>query len=119
MGGKAKPTKHTAKELAKKLSDATTNRGGGAAGLKDRLGGPAGHSKFQCHICMQQAPDLKSMQAHHESKHAKLEPFDPSRYDDLHEKQGGTTKGVAVRGSIYKQGKKGEEKEEREEKETA
>ena len=60
--GKAKPAKHTAKEISQKIAEATTNKGGGKDGHVDRLGGKAGHAKFQCHICMQQAPDLKSMQ---------------------------------------------------------
>lgn len=105
MGGKAKPTKHTAREIAGKTFAATVNRGGGAEGLKDRLGGPAGHSKFLCPHCGQAAPDIKSMQAHHESKHSKL-PWDEAAYTDQHEAQGGTTKGVAVRGSIYGAGGK-------------
>eukprot|EP01084_Bolivina_argentea_P051830 95307_1 len=101
MGGKAKPTKHTAKELAKKAKEATTNKGGGGAGVSDRAGGKAGHSKFICHICMMQAPDLKSMEAHMTSKHPK-ETFDPTRYQDLHVAQGGTTQGVGVRGGYAK-----------------
>ena len=48
MGGKAKPKKHTAKEIAGKVAAATTNKGGGKAGLADRLGGAAGHAKFKC-----------------------------------------------------------------------
>ena len=97
MGGKAKPTKHTAKELAKKAAEATTNKGGGKAGIDDRKGGKAGHSKFMCHVCMQQAPDLKSMKLHYESKHPK-EPWDEARFADLHDVHGGTTQGVGVRG---------------------
>ncbi|KAJ4721521.1 zinc finger (C2H2 type) family protein [Melia azedarach] len=38
MTGKAKPKKHTAKEIAMKVDAATTNRGGGKAGLADRSG---------------------------------------------------------------------------------
>jgi hypothetical protein len=45
MAGKAKPKKHTAKELASKAAAALTNKGGGAAGLADRKGGAAGHAK--------------------------------------------------------------------------
>eukprot|EP00758_Cryptobia_borreli_P007750 Tbor_TRINITY_DN5327_c4_g1::TRINITY_DN5327_c4_g1_i3::g.4963::m.4963 len=101
MGGKAKPTKHTAKEISGKNFAATVNRGGGKDGLKDRLGGAAGHAKFLCPHCGQQAPDIKSMEAHHESKHPKID-FDPNVYEDRHTILGGTTKGVAVRGSIYK-----------------
>lgn len=99
MGGKAKPTKHTSAETAKKTQLATQNMGGGSAGLKDRQGGAAGHSKFVCYVCMAQAPDLKTMKIHFENKHPSL-VIDESKFDDLHELQGGTTKGVAVRGSV-------------------
>src|SRR4051812_19083106 len=101
MGGKAKPTKHTASEIAKKTAEATTNKGGGSAGLQDRLGGPAGHAKYACPHCLTPCPDLKSMQVHHEARHPKV-PYDPSVYEDQHEKQGGTTQGVAIRGSTKK-----------------
>lgn len=37
--GKAKPAKHTSAELAAKAAAALTNKGGGAAGKQDRLGG--------------------------------------------------------------------------------
>ena len=72
--GKAKPTKHTAAELKKKEADATTNKGGGNAGINDRKGGAAGHSKWACKVCAQAAPDPKSLQAHFESKHSKMGP---------------------------------------------
>lgn len=101
MTGKAKPTKHSAKEIAKKTAEATTNKGGGLDGLKDRLGGAAGHSKFICDVCMTQVPDLKTMQNHYEAKHPTA-TFDPAKFEDMHEKVGGTTKGVAVRGSLKK-----------------
>mmetsp|Transcript_79215 Transcript_79215/g.183821 ORF Transcript_79215/g.183821 Transcript_79215/m.183821 type:complete len:106 (+) Transcript_79215:102-419(+) len=102
MGGKAKPTKHTAAELKQKEKDATCNRGGGAAGAKDRAGGTVGHSKYKCYICMQAAPDPKSMQMHFESKHPK-EEFSIEKCTDLHACVGGvTTQGVAVRGGIKK-----------------
>jgi hypothetical protein len=101
MGGKAKPTKHTAKEIAKKSALATVNASGGKAGELDRKGGKAGHSKYQCPQCMQAAPDLKSMKLHFESKHPKA-TWDDSKFEDLHEKHGGTTTGVAVRGGYAK-----------------
>lgn len=101
MTGKAKPKKHTAAELARKNAMANTNMGGGAAGLKDRQGGQAGHSKYTCKVCMAPAPDLKTMAAHYESKHP-AETFNEEDFEDQHEKQGGTTKGVAVRGSVKK-----------------
>ena len=99
MGGKAKPTKHTAKEIAGKVAAATQNKGGGKAGLADRKGGAAGHAKFKCPSCGIQSPSLKSAEMHWDSKHPKL-PFVPEDWTDLHELHGGvTTKGVAVRGS--------------------
>ena len=99
MGGKAKPTKHTAKEIAKKVGEATTNKGGGKAGLADRKGGAAGHAKFKCPSCGIQSPSIKSAEMHWDSKHPKL-PFVPEDWSDMHAANGGvTTKGVAVRGS--------------------
>jgi hypothetical protein len=46
-----------------KAKAALQNAGGGAAGLKDRLGGAAGHAKFLCKHCGAQAPSQKQMQA--------------------------------------------------------
>lgn len=101
MGGKAKPTKHTAAEIAAKVKAATQNKGGGKAGLADRKGGAVGHSKFKC-VCGVAAPDIKTMQAHHESKHPAI-PWDPEKVINLHELAGGvTTQGVAIRGSQKK-----------------
>jgi hypothetical protein len=87
-------------EIKKKTAEATTNKGGGKAGLVDRKGGAAGHAKFQCPVCGMAAPDLKArsrrlrhpapqrltravsraqtMQIHHDSKHPKL-PFEPEK----------------------------------------
>ncbi|KAM3213130.1 hypothetical protein ACQJBY_065874 [Aegilops geniculata] len=84
MTGKAKPKKHTAKEIAAKIDAATTNRGGGKAGQKDRLGQEkGGHAKMECPLCKVTAPDVKSMQIHHEARHPKL-PFDPDKINNLH-----------------------------------
>mmetsp|Transcript_16029 Transcript_16029/g.39906 ORF Transcript_16029/g.39906 Transcript_16029/m.39906 type:complete len:101 (-) Transcript_16029:177-479(-) len=99
--GKAKPAKHTAAEIKAKEHAATTNMGGGKAGLVDRKGGAAGHAKFQCHICKTAAPSITSMKAHHDSKHPLL-PWEPEKCTDLHEVFGGTTQGVGVRGSKKK-----------------
>ncbi|KAL4422255.1 hypothetical protein ABPG75_008452 [Micractinium tetrahymenae] len=100
--GKAKPAKHTSAELAAKAKAATQNAGGGKAGLADRKGGAVGHAKYKCHICGQAAPDLKTMQIHHDAKHPKL-PWEPEKCENLHALTGGvTTQGVAVRGSIKK-----------------
>lgn len=107
---KAKPTKHTAAEIAGKAHAATVNAGGGAAGLKDRLGGAAGHSKFMCSHCKTPCTSLVQARAHHDSKHEKL-PFSESDYTNIHELHGGvTTVGVAVRGTTNaeKLKKKGE-----------
>lgn len=84
MTGKAKPKKHTAKELAAKLDAATTNRGGGKAGQADRTGQvKGGHAKLECPHCKITAPDVKTMQIHHDSKHPKIQ-FDESRLNNLH-----------------------------------
>lgn len=101
MGGKAKPTKHTAAEIARKTAEATTNKGGGKAGLADRLGGAAGHAKYMCPICKTQSPDLKSLQMHHEARHPKV-PFVHDEIVNTHAVFGGTTQGVGVRGSNKK-----------------
>lgn len=100
--GKAKPAKHTAAELKAKAFAATVNRGGGAAGIADRKGGRAGHARFKCPVCAMQAPDMKTMQIHHESKHPKL-PWDADKIVDTHAETGGvTTAGIAVAGSKKK-----------------
>ena len=100
MGG-TKFKKHTAAALNAKAKDALENRGGGKDGLQDRRGGAAGHAKYQCPICKQQAPDLKSMSMHFESKHPK-EAFDEGLCTNLHAVHGSTTVGVAVKGSSKK-----------------
>ncbi|XP_058183202.1 protein METHYLENE BLUE SENSITIVITY 1 [Rhododendron vialii] len=84
MTGKAKPKKHTAKEIQSKVDAATTNRGGGKAGLLDRSGiEKGGHAKLECPLCKVTAPDIKTMQIHHDSKHPKI-PFDESKLNNLH-----------------------------------
>ena len=99
MAGKAKPKKHTAKELKQKQDAALTNKGGGKAGLADRKGGAAGHAKFKCPICGMAAPSIKSGELHWDSKHPKM-PFKTgrvvgftrhSRRDD--ERRGGERRG--------------------------
>ncbi|KAK4476331.1 hypothetical protein RD792_015477 [Penstemon davidsonii] len=91
MTGKAKPKKHTAKELALKADAALTNRGGGKAGLADRTGHKKGdHAKFECPLCKVTAPDVKSMQIHHEARHPKI-PFDESKISNLHATRAGDT----------------------------
>jgi len=103
MGGKAKPTKHTAKEMAQKAKMSSCNMGGGTSGLKDRQGGAAGHAKLQCQICGQAAPDPTSAAAHWESKHKKMGAFDITQFQDKHAENGGvTTQGTAVRGKFDK-----------------
>ncbi|XP_059665594.1 protein METHYLENE BLUE SENSITIVITY 1-like [Cornus florida] len=84
MTGKAKPKKHTAKEIQAKVDAATTNRGGGKAGKADRSGiEKGGHAKLECPHCKVTAPDIKSMQIHHDAKHPKM-PFDESKLNNLH-----------------------------------
>lgn len=75
-----------------------TQQGGGKAGAADRKGGAAGHAKFKCPTCGQQAPSIKSAEMHWDSKHSKL-PFVPDDWTDTHEENGGvTTSGVAIKG---------------------
>eukprot|EP00450_Noctiluca_scintillans_P039805 CAMPEP_0194477186 /NCGR_PEP_ID=MMETSP0253-20130528/966_1 /TAXON_ID=2966 /ORGANISM="Noctiluca scintillans" /LENGTH=118 /DNA_ID=CAMNT_0039316117 /DNA_START=53 /DNA_END=409 /DNA_ORIENTATION=+ len=101
MTGKAKAQKHTAKEINQKAFAATVNRGGGNAGKSDRAGGKAGHAKYKCPVCGQQAPDPKSCEMHWDSKHTKTGPFEITGWSDLHAECGGvTTAGIAVRGGL-------------------
>uniref|UniRef100_A0A1J3H623 Zinc finger (C2H2 type) family protein n=1 Tax=Noccaea caerulescens TaxID=107243 RepID=A0A1J3H623_NOCCA len=84
MTGKAKPKKHTAKEIQAKIDAALTNRGGGKAGIADRTGKEkGGHAKYECPHCKITAPDLKTMQIHHESKHPKI-TYEESKLVNLH-----------------------------------
>ncbi|XP_013587169.1 PREDICTED: uncharacterized protein LOC106295744 [Brassica oleracea var. oleracea] len=84
MTGKAKPKKHTAKEIQAKIDAALTNRGGGKAGIADRTGKEkGGHAKFECPHSKITAPDLKTMQIHHDSKHPKI-PYEESKLVNLH-----------------------------------
>ena len=102
MAGKAKPKKHTAKSLAAKADAALTNRGGGAAGKQDRLGGAAGHAKYKCPTCGQAAPSEKSAIAHWDSKHSKF-PFVFADWTDAHAAAGGvTTQRTGVKGGKSK-----------------
>ncbi|KAL3815139.1 hypothetical protein ACJIZ3_016407 [Penstemon smallii] len=104
MTGKAKPKKHTAKELALKADAALTNRGGGKAGLADRTGHEkGGHAKFECPLCKVTAPDVKSMQIHHEARHPKI-PFDESKISNLHATLAGDSSKPkpGIRGSLKK-----------------
>ena len=95
MGGKAKPTKHTAKEIAEG-GGGDPEQGRGKAGLADRKGGAAGHAA-QVPSCGVQSPSLKSGCTGTQAPQAALRA---GRLDHLHELHGGvTTKGVAVRGS--------------------
>eukprot|EP01018_Ginkgo_biloba_P007681 Gb_30012 [translate_table: standard] len=84
MTGKAKPKKHTAKEIASKVDAATTSRGGGKAGLIDRKGADkGGHAKYECPHCKVTAPDIKTMEIHHEARHPKI-PYEESKLVNLH-----------------------------------
>ncbi|XP_030529343.1 protein METHYLENE BLUE SENSITIVITY 1-like [Rhodamnia argentea] len=104
MTGKAKPKKHTAKEIAAKVDAATTNRGGGKAGLADRSGiEKGGHAKYECPNCKTTCPDVKSMQIHHDARHPKI-PFDESKLINLHASLNGDTSKTrpGIRGSHKK-----------------
>jgi hypothetical protein len=38
---------------------------------------------MECPLCKVTAPDVKSMQIHHEARHPKI-PFDPEKINNLH-----------------------------------
>mmetsp|Transcript_24935 Transcript_24935/g.59968 ORF Transcript_24935/g.59968 Transcript_24935/m.59968 type:complete len:208 (+) Transcript_24935:76-699(+) len=98
-GRKGKENKHTKTELKNKEKTATQNVGGGKDGLKDRKGGEAGHAKFECKLCGVRSPSLTTQRIHHEAKHPTI-PFEPDKLsENVHQKFGGTTKGVAVKGA--------------------
>ncbi|CAM6116331.1 unnamed protein product [Calypogeia fissa] len=105
MTGKAKPKKHTAKEIAAKIDAATTNRGGGKAGVEDRLAkDKGGHAKLACPVCKATAPDSKSMKIHHEARHPKL-PYVEDSLVNLHASAPPSTSSApkpGVRGSLKK-----------------
>ena len=76
MSGKAKPQKHTAKEIAMKHHEAKMKaggRGGGEEGKEKRKAPKEGKKNvfINCSICFTAQPSLKSMQIHYESKHPK------------------------------------------------
>merc|ERR1712173_274158 len=78
MPRKAKPTKHSSKDLKRKAALANTDRGGGKAGKAARAGNGTGGAKFKCYICATNAPSEKSMKIHFEAKHSKL-TFEPEK----------------------------------------
>ena len=89
MSGKAKPAKHTAKEIAMKDHEAKMRqggRGGGAEGKEKRKAPKEGKKNvfITCSICFTQQPSLKSMEIHYENKHPK-ENWEDAKVD--YEKQ--------------------------------
>ena len=106
MGGK-KIQHHTAGKLAAKAKESLTNKGGGKAGKADRMGGAAGHSRFECKICKTTAPSMKTLEVHFESKHPTIPLCEVvNNITDLHAANGGvTTQGIAVKGSNKVKGK--------------
>lgn len=76
MGGKAKPTKHTAKEIAGKHHAAKMKAGGCGGGLDGRMKrtAPKEGKKdifIKCEKCFVLQPSMKSMMIHYENKHPK------------------------------------------------
>ena len=76
MSGKAKPQKHTAKEIAQKAHEAKLKRGGrggGQEGMEKRKAPKEGKKDIfiKCNICFTMQPSIKSMSIHYESKHPK------------------------------------------------
>lgn len=76
MGGKAKPTKHTAKEIAGKHHAAKMKAGGCGGGLDGRAKRTAPKEGkrdifIKCEKCFVMQPSLKSLMIHYENKHPK------------------------------------------------
>ena len=76
MGGKAKPTKHSAKEIAQKHHESKMKngaRGGGQDGIEKRTAPKEGKRDIflKCEKCLLMQPSLKSMKLHYENKHPK------------------------------------------------
>lgn len=80
MGGKAKPTKHTSRELQAK-ADLHKPRGGGKAGQAER----APMIAYTCIICRQSIAHSNALKVHYEAKHPK-ETLNESAYADQLEK---------------------------------
>jgi hypothetical protein len=76
MGGKAKPTKHTAKEIAGKHHAAKMKAGGCGGGIDGRVKrtAPKEGKKdifIKCEKCFVMQPSFKSLKIHFENKHPK------------------------------------------------
>lgn len=76
MPGKAKPTKHTTKEINKKHHDAKMKAGGtggGSEGIAKRKAPKEGKKDIflKCEKCLMLQPSMKSMAIHYENKHPK------------------------------------------------
>jgi len=73
MGRKGKTQKHSAAEITAKhkaAKEAKGAAGGGNAGAEKRKNAGAKISAT-CEICMSMQPNIKSMEAHYDSKHPK------------------------------------------------
>merc|ERR1712093_341965 len=86
MGRKGKTQKHTAKEIAAKHQAAKNAQGaaggGGSAAAKRKEAGL--QASIKCTICMTVQPNMKSMEAHYDSKHAKIKWADETaKYEKM------------------------------------
>ena len=98
MGGKAKPTKHTAKEIAMKHHEAkmkSGGRGGGVDGKEKRTAPKEGKRNIflKCEKCLLMQPSLKSMEIHYESKHPKENWSDALKIYNKQEEDSNKTEG--------------------------
>jgi hypothetical protein len=120
MGGKAKPTKHTAKEIAMKHHESKMKkggRGGGQDGIEKRNAPKEGKRNIfiKCEKCFLMQPSLKSMEIHYESKHPKESWADALKiYNKQEEDQ---NQNQAQEDNDYEDEDNGEEVNEEEEKE--
>merc|ERR1719399_148793 len=70
MPRKAKPTKHSAADLARRQRQ--VNEGGGSSGAAQRTDAKL---QFVCFVCKAPSPSEKSMKEHYEAKHLSLGPW--------------------------------------------
>ncbi len=99
MGGK-KIQHHTAKEIDLKHKAAKMKAGGKGGGNdgKDKRKAPKEGKKdvfIKCSICMSMQPSLKSLEIHHESKHAKIK-WDPSIYQTVEDTKQDSSTNVQI-----------------------
>merc|ERR1712167_212982 len=86
MGRKGKTQKHTAKEIASKhaAAKAAASGAGGGGDMADKRKSAGNKVSVQCTLCMTIQPNIKSMEAHYDGKHAKVKWADEkAKYEEM------------------------------------